>query len=126
LQLLLRRVQASGTLNARFAMVGEKVQLPADVESELLRIAQEGVTNVLKHARARQVELKLSFGADTVSLTIADDGVGFNSTAHHEGFGLLGMRERAERIGARLLVGSRSGQGTRVETIWPRSDLHRA
>jgi signal transduction histidine kinase len=105
-------------------MVGEKVSLPSDVESELLRIAQEGVTNVLKHARAEQVELRLAFSEQNVTLTIADDGMGFNSTAHHEGFGLLGMRERAERIGARLLVGSRSGQGTRVEAIWPRRETH--
>jgi signal transduction histidine kinase len=126
LQSLVRSVESSGTLNARFATVGEKLPLPGDVEGELLRIAQEGVTNVLKHARARQVEVRLTFGAETVSLTIADDGVGFNSTAHHEGFGLLGMRERAERIGARLLVGSRSGQGTRVETVWPRSEANRA
>ncbi|HWQ39934.1 MAG TPA: GAF domain-containing sensor histidine kinase [Burkholderiales bacterium] len=126
LQSLTRDVQTSGTLSARFAMIGEKASLPGDVESELLRIAQEAVTNVLKHARARQVELKLSFGADAVSLTIADDGVGFNATAHHDGFGLLGMRERAERIGARLLVGSRSGQGTRVEAVWSRSNLRDA
>jgi signal transduction histidine kinase len=118
LRTLVDRVQGSGSLNARFAVVGEKVPLPSDVESELLRIAQEGVTNVLKHARAGRVELKLVFGGDSVRLTIADDGVGFNANAHHEGFGLLGMRERAERIGARLLVGSRSGQGTRVESIW--------
>lgn len=122
LQSLVRRVQGGGTLSVRFALVGKKVALPSDVESELLRIAQEGVTNVLKHANARQVELKLSFSEQSVSLTIADDGMGFNSMAHYDGFGLLGMRERAERIGGRLLVGSRSRQGTRVEAIWPRRE----
>ena len=95
-----------------------------NVRGRILRIAQEGVTNVLKHARAGRVELKLVFGGDSVRLTIADDGVGFNANAHHEGFGLLGMRERAERIGARLLVGSRSGQGTRVESIWAWTEAH--
>jgi signal transduction histidine kinase len=120
LQSLLKRVEGSGALKARLALSGEKMVLPADVESELLRIAQEGVTNVLKHARAGRVEVRLTFSAHSVTLSIADNGVGFDSSAHHDGFGLLGMRERAERIGARLLVSSRSGQGTRVEAIWMR------
>ncbi len=122
LQSLLRRVQDSGTLSARFALVGKKLPLPSDVEGELLRIAQEGVTNVLKHARARRLELKLAFSESSVNLTIADDGLGFDSTAHYDGFGLLGMRERADRIGARLLVGSCTGQGTRIEAIWQRKE----
>ncbi|MEX0961149.1 MAG: GAF domain-containing sensor histidine kinase [Burkholderiales bacterium] len=126
LQALLRRLETSGVLHARFKSDGEKVSLPGEIESELLRIAQEGVTNVLKHARAHKVELQLSFGSDAVRLSIADDGIGFDSRAQHDGFGLLGMRERAERIGARLLVSSRPAQGTRVETVIPRSALGRA
>ena len=123
LQALLRRAEASGTLHACFATIGDKIPLPGEVESELLRIAQEGVTNVLKHASAQRVELNLVFDANAVSLSIADDGVGFDPRLHHDGFGLLGMRERAERIGARLLVSSRPAQGTRVETVMPRSAL---
>jgi len=120
---LLRRVEASGTLHAHFSTQGEKIVLSGEVESELLRIAQEGMTNILKHAKAQHVEVKLLFGADTVTLSIADDGVGFDPRGHHDGFGLLGMRERAESIGARLLVSSRPAQGTRVETVIPRSAL---
>ena len=120
---LLRRVEASGTLQAHFSTQGEKVVLSGEVESELLRIAQEGMTNILKHAKAQHVEVKLVFGADTVTLSIADDGVGFDPRGHYDGFGLLGMRERADSIGARLLVSSRPAQGTRVETVIPRSAL---
>lgn len=123
LQLLLRRAEASGTLQARFGIVGDKPPMAGEVESELLRIAQEGVTNVLKHAGAQRVELILTFGPDAFSLSISDDGRGFDPQAHHEGFGLLGMRERAERIGARLVVSSRPARGTRVETVIPRSAL---
>lgn len=123
---LLRRAEASGTLNAHFSTQGEKIVLSGEVESELLRIAQEGMTNILKHAKARHVEVKLVFGADAVTLSIADDGVGFDPRGHYDGFGLLGMRERAEGIGARLLVSSRPAQGTRVEIVIPRSDLGRA
>lgn len=125
LQDLLRRLESGGGLNTRFTTIGEKISLPAQVESELLRIAQEGMINVLKHAKAKQLELKLSFGADAVSLTIADDGAGFDPDEHHDGFGLLGMHERAERIGAKLRVSSRSPGGTRVETILPKSALDR-
>lgn len=124
LQALLRRAEASGTLRTRYEIAGETIPLPGEVESELLRIAQEGVTNVLKHAGAQRVELKLSFGRDAIRLLLADDGAGFDPQVHHDGFGLLGMRERAERIGGRLLVVSTPAQGTRVETVIPRSALN--
>jgi len=123
---LLRRIESSGTLHAHFATQGEKIVLSGDVESELLRIAQEGMTNILKHAKAQNVEVNLAFGADAVTLTIADDGVGFDPRAHHDGFGLLGMRERAESIGARLVVSSGPARGTRVETVIPRNSSGRA
>jgi signal transduction histidine kinase len=109
-------------LTAHFHSVGETTPLPEDVENELLRIAQECMTNVLKHAGAQRVEIGLVFGADSVSLSIADDGCGFDARAHHDGFGLVGMRERAERIGARLLVSTQPGHGTRIETVIPRSN----
>lgn len=123
LQALLRRAEASGTLRGRFSALGEKVALPGEVESELLRIAQEAVTNVLKHAGAQHVELTLAFEPAAVRLSIVDDGIGFDPGGHHEGFGLLGMRERAERIGARLLVTSSTAGRTRVETVVPRSAI---
>jgi len=126
LQALLRRFEASGTLSARMHTVGDRIPLPAEVENELLRIAQEGMTNVLKHARARNVELRLAFDPDAVRLSITDDGIGFDPGAHHDGFGLVGMRERAERIGARLMVSSRLQQGAQVETVVPRGAFHRA
>jgi signal transduction histidine kinase len=72
------------------------------------------------------VDLTLAFGPDTVSLCVADDGVGFDPDAHHEGFGLIGMHERAARIGARLLVSSVAGRGTRVQTVLPLSLSARA
>ncbi|MGD2139432.1 MAG: GAF domain-containing sensor histidine kinase [Burkholderiales bacterium] len=126
LRMLLRRCEAGGTLTTHFHSIGEKVELPAEIENELLRIAQECMTNVLKHAGAQQVEIRLVFGSDTVSLSIADDGTGFDPRAHHDGFGLVGMRERAERIGAHLLVSSRPGHGTRIETVIPKGGLQHA
>lgn len=120
LHTLLRSYEAGGTISARVHCSGERVALPEEVENELLRIAQECMTNVLKHAGAQHAEIKLVFGNDTVSLSVADDGTGFDPHEHHDGFGLVGMHERAERIGARLLVSSRPGLGTRVETVVPK------
>ena len=71
----------------------------------------------MKHAQAQRVDLTLAFGPDGVSLSVTDDGAGFDPEAHHEGFGLLGIRERAQRIGARLVVTSAPGHGTRIETL---------
>jgi signal transduction histidine kinase len=113
LEAQVRRMEATGA-SARLRISGEKVTLPADVEAELVRIAQECITNVLKHASARNVELLIDYRSDGLSLRVTDDGAGFDTTGRHDGFGLLGMRERAERIGATLHVSSTAGRGTRV------------
>lgn len=93
--------------------------LPPRVDFHFLRIAQEAVTNALKHSQARNVTIHLDHNEDRVSLSICDDGVGFDSAADRDSrsgphFGLLGMRERAARIGARLEVSSAPGQGCSV------------
>jgi signal transduction histidine kinase len=114
------RMEAAG-IEARFTQQGDELQLPREVRAELLRIAQECITNVLKHAHAGAVQVELSFAPKQVSLSVTDDGVGFDPQTSHDGFGLVGMRERAERIGAQLRVASRTGEGCRVETILPLS-----
>jgi ligand-binding sensor domain-containing protein len=96
--------------------------LPADVEYNLLRIAQEAVTNSVKHARARTIEVFLDATADSVRLAVADDGSGFtasNGGAEAGHYGLIGMRERASQIGAGLEIKSEPGMGTRVELFLP-------
>lgn len=118
LETQVRRMDAIGA-SGRFRATGERIALPPDVEAELLRIAQEGITNVLKHARARHVELSLEYGPGVLCLAVVDDGDGFDPEVHHEGFGLVGMRERAERIGATVRVTSGAGRGSRVEVRLP-------
>ena len=101
-----------------FSCEGEVRRLPAAVENNLLRIGTEAMTNAVKHAEARRIEVKIAFTPDDVRLEVTDDGKGFDAsrattlTGGH--FGWLGMRERAERIGARLVLDSRPGAGTRV------------
>jgi signal transduction histidine kinase len=90
-------------------------RLPIQVEQELWRILQEALTNVERHADARRVWVTWTIGADHAWLEIRDDGRGFRpASASTERYGLVGMRERAAAIGARLSLDSEPGFGTRI------------
>ncbi len=92
-------------------------RLAPGTEVALFRIAQEGLNNIVKHARATQVEVSLAVMRERVRLTVADDGVGFDGarrSAPGAGLGMTTMRERAEAVGAALRVESAPGHGTRV------------
>ncbi|MFC3688391.1 sensor histidine kinase [Aquipuribacter hungaricus] len=89
-------------------------RLPAGVEVELLRIAQEAVTNVRRHAHASNMWVECTVDAPRAWLRVADDGVGLQP-ARPQSMGIRGMRERARRIGGELRVGERPGGGTEVE-----------
>jgi two-component system, NarL family, sensor kinase len=98
--------------------VEEPAALPEHVEIALYRIAQEALQNVVKHASASTVRLRLRRAGDSVTLEIADDGRGWDRQPRADpargGYGLRSMAERAELIGGRLTVASRSGRGTTV------------
>jgi signal transduction histidine kinase len=98
---------------------GRPFPLGARVENELLRIAQEAVTNVLKHAEARRVTLSLVWTADELCLRITDDGRGLGA-GEPGGMGLVGMRERAMAAGGTLTVSPGADGGTVVEARVPR------
>jgi signal transduction histidine kinase len=104
-------IQATGTAR----------RLPAAIESGLLRIATEAVTNAVKHAQAGEVRVELAYSSDEVRLTVRDDGCGFDATvtpaAGH--FGLTGLRERAVRMNARLRIESQPGHGTTLTLTVP-------
>ncbi len=93
----------------------EDIIAPAHISLQLLRIAQEALTNVRKHAHASQVDIHLTLQDGYIELRVADDGVGFAETAmsprEHGGFGLTSMRERAESIGGHLSVMTGPQQG---------------
>jgi signal transduction histidine kinase len=98
--------------------------LPEEIEMTLYRIAQEGLTNVLKHANARSVKLELRRDEQSIHLCIEDDGIGFdpnippasNGKRH---LGLLSMQERAEILGGTVDVYTAPGQGTALEVVIP-------
>jgi signal transduction histidine kinase len=114
LEYLVRMLKESGGVQARFAVVGQKRPVPEAQLTEILRIAQESSTNVLRHAKAESMLIRLSFEESCIGLTISDDGVGFVPNPAHEGFGLVGMQERAQRIGGQLAIHSVPGTGTRI------------
>jgi len=92
-------------------------RLTSEVETTLYRIAQEALNNIAKHARAESVDVILERRSDQVLLIIEDDGVGFEQTtgrAPHQGFGLLGMQERAALVGATVQIESATGEGTTI------------
>ncbi|NIN65302.1 MAG: hypothetical protein GTO63_11510 [Anaerolineae bacterium] len=92
------------------------LELPAPVEEELYRIAQEALNNALKHAAATLVTIHIRADDQGVELEVADNGIGFNPEAVSDrgGVGLVSMRERAERLDGSLTIFSASGEGTRV------------
>lgn len=90
-----------------------------DTDVVLLRAAQETLANVRKHARARTVDLRLDYRPDGVTLAVADDGRGFDPTQNGSGYGLQGMRRRAEQSGGTMTVTSQPGAGTTVEVALP-------
>jgi signal transduction histidine kinase len=100
-------------------------RLPPDVETSLFRIAQEALTNVAKHAGARQFIVRLEQQDRHVVLAIIDDGVGFDFGAMRldrtkTGVGIVDMRERAEAIGGQIWIDCQIGKGTRVRVQVPR------
>ena len=90
-------------------------------EAQLVRIVQEALTNVRKHADAHSVNVNLSLQVDRLRVQIVDDGAGFDpeKSAGNRHFGLQTMRERAESAGGVLVVHSHKGEGTRVELVLP-------
>jgi len=116
-----RQISAGSNIALEVETVGDRKRLPEIVEENLLRIAQEAVTNVVKHSGATLVTIRLTFGADTASLEIKDNGTGLSAdrvAAHSDNhFGLLGMSERAKRLNGRLDVSSSPGEGTTVRVI---------
>lgn len=111
-------------VRADFTVTGTLENLHEEVSATLLRIAQEALSNAARHASATRIGVTLSFMGNEVSLDIRDDGTGFDPAAvpartRAGGFGLDGMRARAERIAGSLTVESEQGHGTAVSARVP-------
>jgi signal transduction histidine kinase/PAS domain-containing protein len=100
---------------------GTPYPLSPEAGLNLLRIAQEAITNALRHANAQHIELHLTYTPHYLQLCIRDDGQGFDLQTLTRGFGLMGMQQRADLIGAHLRITSSPAAGTLVEVIVPSS-----
>lgn len=116
------RVAKQGNFTAQIEAAEEMPRLPAAVENGLFRITQEAMINIMKHAQATVVMLKIAADEQVVALAIADNGRGIDPTVlatQRESWGLLSMRERTESLGGCFTLNSQPGQGTTIQIVIP-------
>lgn len=133
LEAVLNRTADGTRLCCQLKVLGAPYRIGSDCEQALVRIAEESLTNTLKHARASQFDLELNYRPEELRLCLRDDGIGFDykpcggsiKTAPDEsgmsgGLGLVGIEERVRRLGGRIRITSCPGSGTTIEVIVPR------
>jgi signal transduction histidine kinase len=109
-------------IEGHFSVAGEPFRLSPVTENNLLRIAQEAITNAVKHARATRIEVRLVFTGDEIHLEVSDNGCGFDPSVPAPAdshFGLVGMRERAAETHGTLTIESGRGKRTLVSFVLP-------
>lgn len=125
LEMLAREVSEANGLPVEFHCAGSERRLAVESELALYRLAQEAVSNAVRHSQATLVTLSLTYAPAAVTLAVRDDGRGFSvpdspaEFAPSGHFGLLGMHERAELIGAQLSLESAPNRGTRLQVTLP-------
>ena len=111
------------SIKSHVKVSGTERNLPAEVQLLLFRIAQEALSNIRKHAKASLAVIKLAFGHGTITMTVSDNGRGFQVPARIEDLasigrlGIMGMAERARELGWRLSIDSSPGRGTRIRVV---------
>ncbi|MBD3885007.1 GAF domain-containing protein [Phormidium tenue FACHB-886] len=121
LQRLAAQRSAESSVQIEVSIAGTPRVLPADVGMNLLRIGQEALNNAMRHAQAQIILLTLTYAPDHIQLQIQDDGQGFDPQLQRNsgGFGLMGMQQRSDRLGATMAIASQLGQGTEVRVTVP-------
>jgi PAS domain S-box-containing protein len=119
LRWLLGQQSQLGKFTTALELEGLDERLASDVETTAFRIVQEALTNVLRHAAAQRVIVRLTRRDDRLLLEVQDDGLGFDPRARSQSFGLQGMRERATLVGGELEIDSAAGRGTTVRARLP-------
>jgi signal transduction histidine kinase len=116
-------IQTRAPLDVVVEVQGETKPIPSEVATALFRVAQEALTNVVRHAQAHRARVRLVFQPEAVSLAVEDDGIGFDPDGVNNGkrtkWGLLGMEERTALLGGQLWLHSGPGRGTLVEVTIP-------
>jgi len=118
-------VQSRTNLLVDVELLGDHQEIPMEIKTTIFRVAQEALTNVVKHAQAQHAFIYLEYGNNSVTIQVLDDGKGFDPDSdcmNKEGrpcWGLEGMRERAVLLGGRFKITSNSGKGSLVEVAIP-------
>jgi len=107
-------IAQGGAIAISMSVRGEVKQIPLRVGDTLFRIGQEAIANAVRHAQPRAIHLRLIYGRRSVKLTVRDDGHGFTTSGEGAGFGIRGMKRRADGISAVLRIRSSPGHGTSV------------
>jgi PAS domain S-box-containing protein len=121
----LDRMARRAGLKGYFAADPPEIRAVADIETTCFRVAQEAVTNIVRHAKAREVEIHLNRIGARLELTIRDDGAGFDVAGARkralqgESLGIIGMQERVELVGGRISIDSLPGRGTEIRARIP-------
>jgi ligand-binding sensor domain-containing protein/anti-sigma regulatory factor (Ser/Thr protein kinase) len=121
-----RQITETKDVRLKLNLQNKPTGLAPDVEYNLVRIAQEAVTNSVKHSGARTVEVALDYTSKALHLFVRDDGSGFPENGHSKNghYGLIGMKERASHIGAELELATAPGRGTTVSVVLPNGQNH--
>lgn len=115
LEQLIDKMISGTNIKNHFRIEGQPHSLIPEIQVELFRIAQEAITNSVRHAQASEINVELIYETNTIHLLVKDNGKGFNpQISYGEGFGLIGMRQRSDRLKGNLVINSAIGEGTEV------------
>lgn len=116
----LSAVEGRTGLKTEVLVEGER-RLPIEIEEEIYQIAQEGLNNVIKHAKASEIRIFIKYTTENVTLEVIDDGIGFDPQKEQTngGVGLIGIGERVKKLGGSLKIETASGNGTRIIVTIP-------
>jgi len=110
-------------MQVEFKEQGQAVDMEQDIQVHLYRAARELLVNAVKHSRAKKVSIELAYAHGLVTLSVADDGKGFDAAAAAKGasggFGLFSLRERLQPLGGELAIESQPGQGASISISLP-------
>ncbi len=129
LEMLAREISQNNQLVVDFQKTGQERRLSREEELSLYRIAQEALNNVVKHSKATHADLKIAFETSEIKMEVSDNGNGFmvpkspTEFAPNGHFGLMGVHERADLIGARLEIESAMGKGTSLKVVLSEAEV---
>jgi signal transduction histidine kinase len=114
------RCSLDGEIDIKINACSSCYYLPPNESTALYRVAQEALSNVIRHSQAKQAVVIFTCDEQTICLTVSDDGVGFNLKQDRNGLGIFGMQERVQLLGGNLKIESTPGKGTSLTAVVPR------